>query len=91
MMELGSRGLAGPAETRSFLHDRPYRRPPSPLHHLARPGASPEPKQTPQKGQLVLIERQSAVKMSFIQKRGLSTLIPPKVRLQARISQTIAC
>jgi hypothetical protein len=28
----------------------------------------------------MLIGRQSAAKMSFIQKRGLSTLIPPKVR-----------
>jgi hypothetical protein len=34
----------------------------------------------------MLIGRQSAVKMSFIQKRGLSTLIPPKVRSHAGIS-----
>jgi hypothetical protein len=33
----------------------------------------------------MLIGRQTAVKMSFIQKRGLSTLIPPKVRLHACI------
>jgi hypothetical protein len=34
----------------------------------------------------MLIERQSAVKMSFIAKRGLSTLIPPKVRPYAHTS-----
>jgi hypothetical protein len=34
----------------------------------------------------MLIGRQTAVKMSFIQKRGLSTLIPPKVRSLTRTS-----
>jgi hypothetical protein len=40
-----------------------------------------QPEQLSRRDQLRLTERQSAVKMSFITKRGLSTLIPPKVRL----------
>jgi hypothetical protein len=38
----------------------------------------------------MLIDCQSAVKMSFIQKRGLSTLIPPKVRLYAHTSHKLS-
>lgn len=79
VMELGSRGawqrrqkLAASCATSSST-------PISPPSSCS-PGASPGPQSHAQRQQLMLIGPQTAVKMSFIQKRGLSTLIPPKVR-----------
>jgi hypothetical protein len=78
--------LAVPAETRSFVLNLTVDPISPPLS--CQPRCVVQPKELLRRGQLRLTERQSAVKMSFIAKRGLSTLIPPKVRLHT-LSHTL--
>lgn len=85
VMELGSRGLGVARQKLAASCTTSSSTPISPPSSCS-PGASPGIQEHAQRQQSMLIGHQSAVKMSFIQKRGLSTLIPPKVRHHIRPS-----